>query len=345
MPTRYRYLLPLRASLLLVAAIISALVPGFDTRAVAQAQVAAGGAADFPPELVDWARGPVNPVFTPGGAGCWDLRIRERGWILREDDAYHLWYTGYDGTRQGTKRLGYAVSEDGMRWKPSAKNPLCPNHWIEDVMVVKHGDSYYMFAEGAANGHAELLTSKNRVDWNWEGPLDIRLADGTRQAKPPCGTPTVWVENGVWYLFYEHHDLGIWLATSIDPRSRVWTNVQDDPVMVPGPADYDKQLIALDQIIKHDGEYFALYHASRDSDPRTWNTNVARSTDLVNWRKFSGNPIVEDNKSSGILVADGPGFRLYTMHEQIEVFFPRTSKLSILTARRVSRIAPAADGQ
>jgi beta-1,2-mannobiose phosphorylase / 1,2-beta-oligomannan phosphorylase len=345
MPVNCRSLVSPTAYLLLIAAVVSALVAGPSTSALAQVARAGRSLAKFPSELVDWVPGPKNPVFKPGGTGCWDLRIRERGWILRENGAYHLWYTGYDGTRQGTKQLGYAVSNDGLQWKPSPKNPLCRGHWVEDVMVVRRGEIYYMFAEGAANGHAELLTSKNRVDWNWEGPLQIRTADGKRDADPPCGTPTVWVENGVWYLFYERHDLGVWLATSKDPLSRVWTNLVDDPVLVPGPADYDKQLIALDQIIRHNGAYFAFYHACSEKTPRTWNTNVARSTDLLHWQKHPGNPIVEDNKSSGIVVSDGQGFRLYTMHEEIDVFYPRANQLKLVNTSRIVPIASSANGQ
>ena len=321
MPAHYRPALRWPVVLTLLSATVFAMPANIAPRTFAQNQPATAAAA-FPPELVDWIPDPSNPVFTAGGAGRWDRKIRERGWILREKDAYHLWFTGYDGTRQGIKRLGYATSPDGVRWTRWPENPLCDDHWIEDMTVVKHGGIYYLFAEGA-NGHAELLTSQDRLDWKWQGPLDIRLADGKQQAAKPCGTPTVWVENGVWYLFYERHDLGVWLATSHDPLSNVWTNVQDDPVLVPGPADYDRELIAVDQIIRHEGAYFAFYHGSGGGTPRTWNTNVARSTDLVHWRKFPGNPIIGDNKSSGIVVHDGRGFRLYTMHDQIDVFYPR----------------------
>ncbi|HEY3394880.1 MAG TPA: hypothetical protein VGK58_19405, partial [Lacipirellulaceae bacterium] len=59
------------------------------------------------------------------------------------------------------------------------------------------------------------------------------------------------------------------------------------------------------------------------------------------WQKYSGNPIVEDNKSSGIIVLDGQAYRLYTMHEQVDVFYSRTAKLSLATA---SRIAPKTSG-
>lgn len=278
--------------------------------------------AAFPRDLVAWTPGRANPVFTGEGDGHWDAKIRERGWILRDGDLYRLWFTGYDGTRNGIRQLGYATSTDGVNWKRYPNNPLVRNRWVEDMMVVKQGDRYYMFAEGADDNHAELLTSNDGVAWNWEGPLDIRRADGVRPAKSPCGTPTVWIERGTWYLFYEWRDLGIWLATSRDPQSRIWINVQDEPVLVPGPDKYDESQIALNQVIKRDGAYFAYYHGSGSTLPRTWNTNVARSTDLIHWEKFPHNPIVDDNRSSGIVVPDGPGYRLYTMHDQVDLFYP-----------------------
>jgi hypothetical protein len=101
----------------------------------------------------------------------------------------------------------------------------------------------------------------------------------------------------------------------------VWTNVQDEPVLAPGPAAYDKEMIALNQIIKYENAYYAFYHGSGDTaSPRRWNTNIARSCDLIHWEKYAGNPLVEDNKSSGIVVPVGRGFRLYTMHDQVDVF-------------------------
>ena len=320
MPHRYRslwsslILLICLASLLLI--LPAAVVP--DALALADAP---SGDAEFPAELVDFAPSPDNPVFTAEGPGHWDVKIRERGWILREDDGYHLWFTGYDGSREGIRQLGYATSADGLHWTRSPENPLCRGQWVEDMMVVKHDGRYFMFAEGV-NDHAQLLTSEDRVHWKREGTLDIRTTDGKPLTPGPFGTPTVWVEQGTWYLFYERQDAGVWLATSKDLK--VWTNRQDKPVLVPGPGEYDSRMIAVNQVIKQDGVYFAYYHGSGSATaPRTWNTNVARSTDLVHWTKYSRNPIVANNKSSGIVVFDGKKPRLYTMHEQIDVYYPR----------------------
>ncbi len=77
----------------------------------------------FPSELVRFVPYPGNPVFTPA-QGQWDARIRERGWIMRDDGIYKLWYTGYDGSKDGRRMLGYATSPNGIKWTRSPSNPL-----------------------------------------------------------------------------------------------------------------------------------------------------------------------------------------------------------------------------
>ncbi|MGH7201989.1 MAG: glycosylase, partial [Planctomycetaceae bacterium] len=229
----------------------------------------------FPPELVRFQPIEENPVFTARGDGHWDARIRERGWILRDENGWRMWFTGYDGTREGRKMLGLATSKDGIHWERHPKNPIYDEHWVEDVMIVPHDGSYYMFAEGQGD-QAQLLTSKDGVSWTRVGPLDVRKTNGEPIDPGPYGTPTAWHEDGMWHLFYERRDLGVWLANSQDMQ--VWTNVSDDPVLTPGPGEYDEHLIALNQIVKHGGRYYACYHGgSRDRTPVLWTTNVAVS--------------------------------------------------------------------
>ena len=310
---------PLAAVLVVLAALLVTLQAGAGSTAgrSGTSRVAHFG---FPSEIVDFVPSAENPVFRGGGPGAWDVKIRERGWILREGGVYHLWYTGYDGTREGIRQLGYATSPDGLCWTRWPGNPLCPGEWVEDMMVVKHGDTYYMFAEGL-HDEAQLLTSKDRVNWRREGRLEIHTTDGKPLSPGPFGTPTAWREHGTWYLFYERMDAGVWLARSRDLK--VWTNLQDQPVMLPGPGDYDKSMIALNQIVKYRGQYFAFYHGSGRAQPtRTWNTDAARSNDLVHWEKYPGNPIVQGDRSSGIVVFDGRRLRLYTMHPQVDAYLP-----------------------
>ncbi len=275
---------------------------------------------EFPSELVNFIPYKNNPVFTGTGAKTWDKSIRERGYILRKDSIYHLWYSGYNKDSTDTVFLGYATSNDGLNWTRYSHNPIFTEYWVEDMQVVIHRGLFYMFAEGK-NDIAQILTSTDGIHWKKKHDLDIRMTSGEPISKGPFGTITVWIENDKWYLFYERNDGGVWLAVSTDLK--IWKNVQNKPVINKGPEQYDQQAVAMNQIIKYKGRYYAYYHSSGHNPWRDWTTNVAMSEDLINWKKYPKNPIVSGNKSSGILVNDGVQYRLYTMHPDIRVYFPK----------------------
>jgi beta-1,2-mannobiose phosphorylase / 1,2-beta-oligomannan phosphorylase len=267
-----------------------------------------------------------QPVFTGAGDGHWDARIRERGWILRDGDRWRMWYTGYDGTRTGLKMLGHATSPDGLHWSRDERNPLYREHWLEDVCVVKQDGTYYMVAEGFLD-RPQLLTSSDGLSWTRRGVLDVRRTTGEPISRGAFGTPVLWVENGTWHLFYERSDKGVWLAKSTDLK--IWTNVQDDPVLAPGPDQYDRDQIAMNQILRHKGRYYAVFHgAANDQTPALWATGLAVSDDLVHWTKCPGNPLrpIAENKSSGQLIPHVDGFRLYTLHDRVDVHESRTNE-------------------
>jgi sucrose-6-phosphate hydrolase SacC (GH32 family) len=218
--------------------------------------------------------------------------------------------------------LGHATSSDGLQWRRDPANPVFTGTWTEDVCVLKRDGTYLMVAEGK-NDIAHALTSPDRVHWTDLGSLDIRKRDGTPIPPGPYGTPTLWFEDGTYSLLYERGDNGIWLATSKDRR--VWTNVQDEPVLAKGPDAYDKEAVAANQVVKRDGVYYTFYHATAHRPWKNWTSCVARSRDLVHWEKYQGNPIVGDNCSSPILVTGPNGDRLYTMHPEVRAFRPKVT--------------------
>ncbi len=283
------------------------------------ARVAADGA---PWHFTAWQPLVEQPVFSGTGRDTWDRKIRERGYILVDDAGiYHLWYTGYAGDRPATMLLGHATSRDGLHWERDPANPIYSGSWVEDMCVVRREGTYYMFVEGK-NDIAHLLTLTDGRTWTEHGPLDIRKTDGAPISPGPYGTPTAWFENGTWFLFYERGDQGIWLATSKDMK--IWTNAQDNPVLACGPESYDQAAVAANQIVKRDGLYYTFYHANSQRPWKDWTTCVARSRDLIHWEKYAGNPVIENNCSSAILVRTPQGEdRLYTMHPDVKVFVAR----------------------
>jgi len=284
-------------------------------------------AADVPAALTAFGPASSAPLFAGGGPDAWDRDLRERGWILRHGGRWHLWYTGSNPDRDPVRRLGHATSEDGLNWRRASDRPVLADQWVEDVCVARacgpRGEIFHMVAEGE-HDVAHRLVSRDLAAWRRCGPLDIRLAGGEPIPLGPRGTPTLVVHRGLWHLFYERRDDGIWLATS--PDGVRFTNVHDDPVIGCGPEAYDRHGVAVDQVVRFDGRWFALYHASPDPGRTTWQTCLAASDDLVNWSKWSGNPLLpvdpeHPKRSSATLIHDGTRLRLYTTHPDVRVRF------------------------
>jgi len=163
-----------RLRVLIAVAAVVVMLGGF----AAVTQHPARGDDLFPPELVDFVPFKGNPVFSGSAGDTWDRKIRERGSVMREGSRWYLWYTGYNPDRAETKFLGYATSPDGLVWTRHSDWPIFDQSWVEDMHVVRHGDTYFMVAEGR-HDLAHLLTSKDRVHWKDHGRLDIRNVDGT----------------------------------------------------------------------------------------------------------------------------------------------------------------------
>lgn len=275
--------------------------------------------APFPKSIVEWEPGAAGPLFEGEGKKAWDQKIRERGWILREGDKYDFWYTGYNPVSSPERHLGHATSSDGKTWTRDPANPIHAKSWVEDVCVVRDKDIYVMFAEGTKD-LAHMMESNDGIHWTDRGTLKILTTKGEPIPPGPFGTPTAFVDGDTWYLFYERGDRGAWLATSKDRK--VWTNVSDDPVIATGPEAFDQYAVAVDQVIKREGVYYAFYHANSHNpwDSKDWTTCVARSFDRIHWEKYKGNPILRNNASSAILIETKDGDRLYSMHPDMRLF-------------------------
>ncbi|MBN1341858.1 MAG: glycosylase [Phycisphaerae bacterium] len=259
--------------------------------------------------LRSWTPCRENPVLTSGAAGSWDENIRERMWVLREGDTYHGWYAGwrgpYDKSRPKLAKLGHATSKDGLHWTKHPGNPIFADRWVEDICVVKDGDTYFMYAEDESENKTvlHLLTSKDRVRWTQRGNVLEKL-DGSKWEGGWVGTPLVWKEGPKWFLLYEGGPPGdVALATSKDGVH--WTRSERNPVLTEGKG-WEDQVTAPDSIVKVGDVYHLFYHACG----KRWQSGLATSRDLLTWTRYEGNPIAPH--PSPVVVDAGDRYLLYT---------------------------------
>ena len=68
------------------------------------------------PDGLNWKRHPT-PVLDRGSTGDWDSNILGPGAVVKESEAYKMWYWGGRGNWPGSEiQIGLATSTDGIHW-------------------------------------------------------------------------------------------------------------------------------------------------------------------------------------------------------------------------------------
>jgi len=83
---------------------------------------------------IEWS---INskPIIEPGAPGEWDDSKSETPCVIKVNDAYHLYYSGFKrGDGPGKYKIGHATSKDGVNWQKDPNNPVIsfhddPNVW------------------------------------------------------------------------------------------------------------------------------------------------------------------------------------------------------------------------
>lgn len=158
---------------------------------------------------VAWTKDVDNPVLTVGAGGTWEGEDVNTPSVVRVGSAYHMWYTGYDGSYS---RIGHALSSDGTVWTKDPTNPV--------IDVGKVGDWDWLNAYSpdvvVADGLFYLWYSGETLPEAWETGLAMSV-DGEAWTRAerilpegPTGTfdsdsadrPSVLLDDGTFRVWY-----------------------------------------------------------------------------------------------------------------------------------------------
>lgn len=237
-------------------------------------------------------------IITSGSTGADDENIREIGNILYEPDdevtPYKIVYSGNKAPYMQTDVWAYgATSLDGRTWTKIGKLVARAS---EDPFIVKHAGTYFMYVEDKAVTpfrNIRLFTTTDFVNGPWVDQ-GVVLDIGTGWERQDVSSPTVIVEGGIFYLFYEGRGAGfdqIGLATSSDGIN--FTKSGANPVIGPRDCWGWAANAVPDDIRKVGGKYVMLAHPRFDRDGYigSYTIGVAISDDLMSWRDPLGHPI------------------------------------------------------
>ena len=197
----------------------------------------------------NWRRASETPVIAPRGSGWESAGTFNPAVVLRGDKIVML-YRAQD--KQGTSRLGYAESTDGVHFTRRDEPVLVPaeeyekDGGVEDPRLVQFGDTYYLTYTGYNKKDAQLClaTSADLIHWDRKGVV-IPANRGNWNVKWTKSGAIVPEKIGGKYWMY-------FLGTSADNKDQAgvasspdllhWTEATQVPALLVRPGRFDSRV-------------------------------------------------------------------------------------------------------
>jgi predicted GH43/DUF377 family glycosyl hydrolase len=273
-----------------------------------------------------WSKHAGNPVLDAGASGAWDDAGVSGPDVLVDGTGYHMWYSGYDGTRM---RIGYATSTDGVVWQRHAANPVlnvgAGGIWdeagVRGPSVFYDGRQYRMWYAGYDGARLSIgyATSLDGVTWDEDAQNPV-LEVGANGAwdDASVSSPDVLHDGTIYRMFYTGYDGG---QTSIGYAMGLVQSAMpqiDETVWVKYPAHTD-----LESPVSHPSALFSedtyhLWYVREQESQRS--ICYAQSANGVTWETYPDNPVLSDGIGEvwdGELVSqpsvlyDGTGYHMW----------------------------------
>jgi predicted GH43/DUF377 family glycosyl hydrolase len=196
-----------------------------------------------------WRRLSALPVISPRGDG-WESAGTFNPAVVRVGKKFVMLYRAQD--KQGTSRLGYAESTDGVHFTRRAEPVLSPeakyekDGGVEDPRLVQFGDTYYLTYTGYNKKDAQLClaTSKDLIHWDRKGVI-IPANKGNWNVKwTKSGAIVPEKISGKYWMYF--------LGTSADNKDQAglasstdlthWTEATETPVLPVRPGKFDSRV-------------------------------------------------------------------------------------------------------
>ena len=184
-----------------------------------------------------WRRVSTAAIIAPRGQG-WESAGTFNPTVVRHDGKIVMLYRAQD--RQGTSRLGYATSTDGVAFTRGPEPVLSPDAeyerdgGVEDPRLLKIGDTYYLTYTAYNKKDAQLClaTSRDLIRWDRKGVILPAHKGRWNVGWTKAGAIVPEKIDGRYWMYYlgtaadKTDQMG--LASSLDLIH--WTDVLDAPV-------------------------------------------------------------------------------------------------------------------
>jgi predicted GH43/DUF377 family glycosyl hydrolase len=220
----------------------------------------------------DWKRVSAEPIVQPQGDGFESAGTFNPA-VVKKDDKFVMLYRAQDSN--GTSRLGYATSTDGIHFIRSAKPVMEPtteyerDGGVEDPRLIKLGDTYYLTYTGYNKKDAQLCLaiSKDLINWERKGVLLPAYKGRWNVGWTKSGAIIPQKIDGLYWMYFmadankQTSQMGVAYSSDLVH----WVEPLDQPVLRSRPGYFDSYVVepGPPPIITKDG-IFLIYNGADD---------------------------------------------------------------------------------
>ena len=210
------------------------------------------------PPFGQWKRLSLKPIIAPHGEGFESAGTFNPA-VTVKDGKIVMLYRAQDA--EGTSRLGYATSEDGLHFTSSSRpvfGPEAPYErggGTEDPRLVEINETYYLTYTGYNNvdgigkdkkeAQLCLATSGDLVHWKRRGVILPAYQGRWNLGWTKSGAIVPKTINGKYWMYYLGESRGsageMGVATSADLLH--WTDASSSPVAPVRPGHFDSKVV------------------------------------------------------------------------------------------------------
>lgn len=244
-----------------------------------------------------------DPVLSRGKKGEWDSVDLLNPSVVKIDNTYYNYYSGYDGS---VWKTGLATSHDGVNWTKHESNPvldLSENGFDTQYIAANgaavefNGKVYYYYQAMDDNGVTQigLATSDDGVSFTKKEVPVLSLGESGTWDALAVADPYVINHEGYLIMYYlGMNELGIQrlgVAKSTDGIN--WEKSVANPILdVGSKGSFDMNGLGEPSVI-YNAPYFYMIYTGRDEKEKR-DIGLATSLDGINWSKISAEGIFHD---------------------------------------------------
>jgi len=141
------------------------------------------------PDGIHWTKDSLNnPVLPTGPSGNWDDLAVWSPHVIKDNSIYKMWFTADESPAGTARRIGYAVSNNGINWTKypdpviEEEGPSGFIYYTESPSVIFDGENYHMWYSRENDNlinQIDYAVSSDGIDWIKDSLNNPVLKPGT----------------------------------------------------------------------------------------------------------------------------------------------------------------------